>query len=265
MFNNQLINHAVDLTGTYRHVINEARGEVEGAAIKGNADMATTAAVSEIFNGMASVFDIIDAAKNLAANVALQNPDLNDEAVERKYRPIVTKAVAEAKAARDKVAASIASLERTLEAATTPKLPAGADVQMQLLNMKADLKMLFDSVHEASLLPAMLEELAGRIRAGDEVGVYLLGADRWPAIYLQSRGRETETYDYTRQAAAALKPLQSETVQAQATILSFINAPGDECGLKALLANIDQYLASELPALEASTARSWSTDAMHRY
>ncbi len=254
--------HQVDLTGTYRAVITRARGEVEGAAIKGNADMVTTAAVSEIFNGMASVFDIIDAAKNQAASVGLQNPDLNDEAVERKYRPVVTKAVAEAKAARDKVAANIAALERTLEAATKPKLPAGADAQMQLLNMKQDLKMLFDSIHEASLLTAMLEELAGRIRAGDEIGVYLLGSDRWPAIYLRSRGRGAEAYDYSRQAAAALKPLQSETIQAQATILSYINCEG---GLKALLANIDQYLYSELPALEATTARSWSTDALHRY
>jgi hypothetical protein len=258
-------NHEVDLTATYRHVVNEARGEVQSAAMKSGADLATQMQVKTIFDGMDSIFNIIDAAKNEAAGFGIRYPELNDEAIEKRYRPVISKAVADVQAARDKVGRDISSLERTLEAATRPKLPAGADVQMQLLNMKNDFKMLFDSVHEASLPDAMLEELAGRIREGDEVGTYLLGADRWPALYLHSRGRETDAYNYSTKAAALFRPLQSETVQGQAIVLSFINAPGDQCGLKGLLANIDQFLLTELPVLIGSTARSWSTDAMHRF
>jgi hypothetical protein len=83
-------------------------------------------------------------------------------------------------------------------------------------------------------------------------------------LYLQSRNEHSQAYLYSQHAAAVIAPLQSDAVQVQAHVLSFVNRPGRE-GLKSLLSNIDGYLASELPALEKTTARSWSTDPMHRY
>jgi len=196
--------------------------------------------------------------------VALQNPDLNDVAIERKYRPIITSAVSEARAAMDRAAANITKLEKTLTAATKPPMPGGSDVQMQLLNMKNDFKMLFDSIPAAALLDTMVEELEGRIRAGDQVGIYLLGADRWPVLYLQSRDEHTQAMQYAQRAAAAMRPLQSELVQGQAAVLNSVYAPGRN-GLKSLLANLEGYLSQAIPELEASNAHSWSTDAFNRY
>ena len=254
--------HSYNRDATYRGVIAGARLTIETTAR--NADQQTQATVASIFDSMLSVFDVIANAKNQAVNVALQNPDLNDAAIERKYRPIITSAVSEARAAMDRAAANIAKLEKTLAAATKPSMPGGSDVQMQLLNMKNDFKMLFDSIPAAALLDTMVEELEGRIRAGDQVGIFLLGADRWPALYLQSRNEPAQAMRYSQRAAAAMRPLQSDLVQGQAAVLNSVYAPGRN-GLKSLLVNLEGYLSQAISELEASNAHSWSTDAFNRY
>lgn len=145
--------------------------------------------------------------------MALQNPDLNDQGY---LRQNTDQSLARPSRRLEQpwrgLHQRFGKLEAALIAATKPALPAGTDIQLQLLNLKNDMKMLFDSNTTAEREEAMLSELRAKVKEKDEVGMYLLGADKWPEHYLASRGQGTCAMSYTTKAAAILSSLQSEAV-----------------------------------------------------
>ncbi len=258
-------NHAVNVTATYRTVINFCKSVTERAAF--GADLETLGRIGDIFNDMQAVFDAVEMGQNELSTVQLANPDLNQDALKRKKQAIVNKAATDATAARDRARATTDRLEAKFKAATMPKLPGSKDLAAQqaaLAGLKADYKMLFDSVHVAALADAMLSELKNRVEVRDELAVYLLGSDRWPELYLRSRGQDMAAYDYSMSAAQMVSPLLAESVAVQARLLRQINMPGRD-GIRAVLANVDSFLAGMLPELAAmAELPGWSVDAMHR-
>jgi hypothetical protein len=252
--------HEVDLLSTYRHVINLTRGEVE--KIADNADLETRGGVAQIFTDIEAVFNSLEQGKNELSVCQLQNPDLNPAGLQKKKQAILTKSANEAQAARDRAVATTGRLEAKFKAAVLPKLPATKDLaaqQMALLNLKNDFKMLLDSVNVAAVADAMLSELKNRVEVGDELAIYLLGADRWPEMYLKSRGQDGAAIEYGIEAAEVMQPLIADSVRVQAILLRQINASG---GLRAVLANVDGYLQRELSDMAGmASLPGWNTAA----
>ncbi len=88
-------------------------------------------------------------------------------------------------------------VERLQEVLTVPK-PKGLD-QGELLNLKADLKMLLDTLEKGAAQRRLAQELEKALATGDEVKAWLLGASDWPSLYMESRGVLPEEWEKTKE------------------------------------------------------------------
>jgi hypothetical protein len=89
-------------------------------------------------------------------------------------------------------------VERLQELLTVPK-PEKLD-QGELLNLKADLKMLLDSMDRSKVKMRLGQELEKALETSNEVKAWLLGASDWPSLYMESRGFTPEEWVAAREA-----------------------------------------------------------------
>jgi len=248
----------------FRGMINRVRVDTE--IVIRDADNSTKAEIARIFEDMLAVFDHFEQAKNEITTLGTKFPDLKNTALTAKANGIASQAIQQAEAARDGAASTTDTLEKRLQAAIQPKLPSGdaSAIQLQLLNLKNDLKMVFDPIHEAALVDAMVNELKSAIIKGDALTTYLLGSDPWPDRYLNSRGQNAYALLFHQKAVSEMAPLQSGMLQAQARVLSWIRADGQHDGLKAILWNLDNmYMETATTELKDFAARCYPANSFN--
>lgn len=252
------------MDATFRGIINRVRVSTE--IMTRDADNRTKAEIARIFEDMLVVFDHFERAKGEIPTLGVKFPDLKNTALTAKANGIASQAIQQAEAARDRAASTTDALEKRLQAAIQSKLPGGdaSAVQLQLLNLKNDLKMVFDSIHEAALVDAMVDELKNAIVKGDALTTYLLGSDPWPDRYLKSRGQDAYALLFHQRGVTEMAPLQSEMVQAQARVLNWIQADGQHDGLKVILWNLDNmYLKTATTELKDFAARCYPANSFN--
>ncbi len=90
-------------------------------------------------------------------------------------------------------------VERLQELLTVPK-PEKLD-QGELLNLKADLKMLLDTMDKSAARMRLGQELEKALETGNGVKAWLLGASEWPSLYMESRGFSPSEWEKTKETA----------------------------------------------------------------
>jgi len=83
-----------------------------------------------------------------------------------------------------------------------PAKPTELD-QGELLNLKADLQMLLNSLEPRKALQRMGELLDGSIKNKDGLPTWLLGGSNWPSLYTESRGLNPAEWEVVRNEVLA--------------------------------------------------------------
>lgn len=103
--------------------------------------------------------------------------------------------------------------QRLQEVLTVPK-PKELD-QGELLNLKADLKMLLDTLSKSAAKMRLSQELEKALETGNEVKAWLLGASEWPSLYMESRGFIPEEWEKAKETALINRQDQKQAAARQ--------------------------------------------------
>ena len=163
------------------------------------ADQVPTALKDVVDAGIAAVTGALGKAQNEIISL-LDNGDISDEYRRRKMDEVKQMVVETYTAEVEKMNEALQKeVERLQEILTVPK-PKELD-QGELLNLKADLKMLLDTMDKSAARMRLGQELEKALETGDEVKAWLLGASDWPSLYMESRGFPPSEWEKTKEAA----------------------------------------------------------------
>jgi hypothetical protein len=151
-----------------------------------------------IFDGFDRALAAID-----AAHVPLQNNWLMLELTQsvriNRGQAIINSVATAVAAELSKASTTAKALVAWLTQETLPPRPQTADTAGQeasLTNVRADLRLVLDTLPGDDVPNALLDELKRRVADDDALGVWFLAGDStWPATYLRARGVDPELYD----------------------------------------------------------------------
>lgn len=163
------------------------------------ADQVPTALKDVVDAGIAAVTGALGKAQNEIISL-LDNGDISDDYRRRKMDEVKQMVVKTYTAEVEKMNEALQKeVERLQEVLTVPK-PKELD-QGELLNLKADLKMLLDTMDKSAARMRLGQELEKALETGDEVKAWLLGASDWPSLYMESRGFPPNEWEKTKETA----------------------------------------------------------------
>jgi hypothetical protein len=163
------------------------------------ADQVPTTLRNAVDAGIAAVTGALGKAQNEIISL-LDNGDISDDYRRRKMYEVKQMVVETYTAEVEKINEALQKeVERLQEILTVPK-PKELD-QGELLNLKADLKMLLDTMDKSAARMRLGQELEKALETGDEVKAWLLGASDWPSLYMESRGFPPSEWEKTKEAA----------------------------------------------------------------
>lgn len=163
------------------------------------ADQVPTTLRNAVDAGIAAVTGALGKAQNEIISL-LDNGDISDDYRRRKMDEVKQMVVETYTAEVEKINEALQKeAERLQEILTVPK-PKELD-QGELLNLKADLKMLLDTMDKSAARMRLGQELEKALETGDEVKAWLLGASDWPSLYMESRGFPPSEWEKTKEAA----------------------------------------------------------------
>ncbi len=163
------------------------------------ADQVPTTLRNAVDAGIAAVTGALGKAQNEIISL-LDNGDISDDYRRRKMDEVKQMVVETYTAEVEKINEALQKeVERLQEILTVPK-PKELD-QGELLNLKADLKMLLDTMDKSAARMRLGQELEKALETGDEVKAWLLGASEWPSLYMESRGFPPSEWEKTKEAA----------------------------------------------------------------
>lgn len=163
------------------------------------ADQVPTTLRNAVDAGIAAVTGAIEKAQNEVISL-LGNGDISDEYRRRKMDEAKQMVVETYTAEVEKMNEALQKeVERLQEILTVPK-PKELD-QGELLNLKADLKMLLDTLSKSAAKMRLSQELEKALETGNEVKAWLLGASEWPSLYMESRGFIPEEWEKAKETA----------------------------------------------------------------
>ena len=177
------------------------------------ADQVPTALKDVVDAGIAAVTGALGKAQNEIISL-LDNGDISDDYRRRKMDEVKQMVVETYTAEVEKMNQALqAEVERLQELLTVPK-PKDID-QGELLNLKADLKMLLDTLSKSAARMRLSQELEKALETGNEVKAWLLGASEWPSLYMESRGFIPEEWEKTKEAALINRQDQKQAAARQ--------------------------------------------------
>ena len=177
------------------------------------ADQVPTTLRNAVDAGIAAVTGAIEKAQNEVISL-LGNGDISDDYRRRKMGEVKQMVVETYTAEVEKMNEALQKeVERLQEILTVPK-PKELD-QGELLNLKADLKMLLDTLSKSAAKMRLGQELEKALETGDEVKAWLLGASDWPSLYMESRGFIPEEWEKTKEAALINRQDQKQAAARQ--------------------------------------------------
>ena len=163
------------------------------------ADQVPTALRNAVDAGIAAVTGALEKAQKEVISL-LGNGDISDEYRRRRLDEVKQEVVETYTAEVEKMNEALQKeVQRLQEVLTVPK-PKELD-QGELLNLKADLKMLLDTMDKSAARMRLGQELEKALETGDEVKAWLLGASDWPSLYMESRGFPPSEWEKTKEAA----------------------------------------------------------------
>ena len=163
------------------------------------ADQVPTALRNAVDAGIAAVTGALEKAQKEVIAL-LGNGDISDEYRRRRLDEVKQEVVETYTAEVEKMNQALqAEVERLQELLTVPK-PKDID-QGELLNLKADLKMLLDTLSKSAARMRLSQELEKALETGNEVKAWLLGASEWPSLYMESRGFIPEEWEKAKETA----------------------------------------------------------------
>jgi hypothetical protein len=163
------------------------------------ADQVPTALKSAVDAGIAAVTSALGKAQNEIISL-LDNDDISDDYRRRKMDEVKQMVVETYTAEVEKMNEALQKeVERLQEILTVPK-PKELD-QGELLNLKADLKMLLDTMDKSAARMRLGQELEKALETGNGVKAWLLGASDWPSLYMESRGFPPSEWEKTKETA----------------------------------------------------------------
>lgn len=177
------------------------------------ADQVPTTLRNAVDAGIAAVTGAIEKAHNEVISL-LGNGDISDEYRRRKMDEAKQMVVETYTAEVEKMNEALqAEVERLQELLTVPK-PKDID-QGELLNLKADLKMLLDTLSKSAAKMRLSQELEKALETGNEVKAWLLGASEWPSLYMESRGFIPEEWEKAKETALINRQDQKQAAARQ--------------------------------------------------
>lgn len=177
------------------------------------ADQVPTTLRNAVDAGIAAVTGAIEKAQNEVISL-LGNGDISDEYRRRKMDEAKQMVVETYTAEVEKMNEALqAEVERLQELLTVPK-PKDID-QGELLNLKADLKMLLDTLSKSAAKMRLSQELEKALETGNEVKAWLLGASEWPSLYMESRGFIPEEWEKAKETALINRQDQKQAAARQ--------------------------------------------------
>lgn len=163
------------------------------------ADQVPTALKDVVGTGIAAVTGALGKAQNEIISL-LDNGDISDDYRRRKMDEVKQMAVETYTAEVEKMNEALQKeAQRLQEVLTVPK-PKELD-QGELLNLKADLKMLLDTMDKSAARMRLGQELEKALETGNGVKAWLLGASEWPSLYMESRGFPPSEWEKTKETA----------------------------------------------------------------
>ncbi len=163
------------------------------------ADQVPTALKDVVDAGIAAVIGAIEKAQNEIISL-LDNGDISDDYRRRKMDEVKQMVVETYTAEVEKMNEALQKeAQRLQEVLTVPK-PKELD-QGELLNLKADLKMLLDTMDKSAARMRLGQELEKALETGNGVKAWLLGASEWPSLYMESRGFPPSEWEKTKETA----------------------------------------------------------------
>jgi hypothetical protein len=163
------------------------------------ADQVPTALKDVVDAGIAAVTGALGKAQNEIISL-LDNGDISDDYRRRKMDEVKQMVVETYTAEVEKMNEALQKeAQRLQEVLTVPK-PKELD-QGELLNLKADLKMLLDTMDKSAARMRLGQELEKALETGNGVKAWLLGASEWPSLYMESRGFPPSEWEKTKEAA----------------------------------------------------------------
>jgi hypothetical protein len=149
--------------------------------------------------GIAAVTGALGKAQNEIISL-LDNGDISDDYRRRKMDEVKQMVVETYTAEVEKMNEALQKeAQRLQEVLTVPK-PKELD-QGELLNLKADLKMLLDTMDKSAARMRLGQELEKALETGNGVKAWLLGASEWPSLYMESRGFPPSEWEKTKETA----------------------------------------------------------------
>jgi hypothetical protein len=177
------------------------------------ADQVPTTLRNAVDAGIAAVTGAIEKAQNEVISL-LGNGDISDEYRRRKMDEVKQMVVETYTAEVEKMNEALQKeVERLQEILTVPK-PKELD-QGELLNLKADLKMLLDTLSKSAAKMRLSQELEKALETGNEVKAWLLGASEWPSLYMESRGFIPEEWEKAKETALINRQDQKQAAARQ--------------------------------------------------
>jgi len=163
------------------------------------ADQVPTALKDVVDAGIAAVTSALGKAQNEIISL-LDNGDISDDYRRRKMDEVKQMVVETYTAEVEKMNEALQKeAQRLQEVLTVPKhkeLDQG-----ELLNLKADLKMLLDTMDKSAARMRLGQELEKALETGNGVKAWLLGASEWPSLYMESRGFPPSEWEKTKETA----------------------------------------------------------------
>jgi len=177
------------------------------------ADQVPTALKSAVDAGIATVTSALEKAQKEVISL-LDNGDISDDYRRRKMDEVKQMVVETYTAEVEKMNQALQKeIERLQEVLTVPK-PKELD-QGELLNLKADLKMLLDTLSKSAAKMRLGQELEKALETGNEVKAWLLGASDWPSLYMESRGFTPVEWEIARETALINRQDQKQAAARQ--------------------------------------------------
>ena len=163
------------------------------------ADQVPTTLRNAVDAGIAAVTGALGKAQNEIISL-LDNGDISDDYRRRKMDEVKQMVVETYTAEVEKMNEALQKeAQRLQEVLTVPK-PKELD-QGELLNLKADLKMLLDTMDKSAARMRLGQELEKALETGNGVKAWLLGASEWPSLYMESRGFPPSEWEKTKETA----------------------------------------------------------------
>lgn len=158
--------------------------------------------------GIAKITDALEVAQ-LKITALTSDKDYSDEYKQRRIAEIKQSNTEVYTAEVDKLNQALQEEVEKLQGILAIPKPKELD-HGELLNLKADLKMLLDSLDNRTAKTRLSQELEKAIEKGDEIKAWLLGASNWPALYMESRGVSPEEWEAAKETALVNKQTQEQ-------------------------------------------------------